>query len=464
MTYRDALAYLETLTNYERTHQPSAMRHMPLERMHLLCERFGHPQRRFRSILVAGTNGKGSICAMLYSILRQAGLRVGCYTSPHLEDIRERIRVSAECGVQSVEHADWITTREFAAAIGRLRPVVEELNARLDGGPLTYFEALTAVAFLQFAQQHVDVAVLEVGLGGRLDATNIVEQAVSLIGPIGLDHTDILGPDLASIAREKAGILKTPHVVISAPQPPEASEVLRDVAARRGCRLVEYGRHLTADVTGHQRDGLRMRLQGTRGSYEDLTVPLLGRHQAENAALAIAAVEALSEDGIPHAAIRAGLAAVQWPGRLEVLEERPLVVFDGAHNPAAAQVLRQTIEELWPGRAVHLLMGVSADKSLHAMAEAISPLVASVTCTASRHPRASAPEAVAQAWRPLCRAVAVIPDAADAYTCLLNTVAPEDLLLVTGSLFLVGELRAKIQHAKTHARPRARRSALSERR
>lgn len=473
--------YLETLTNYEQHHQPHAMRRITLDRMRLLCEQLGNPQHRFRSILVAGTNGKGSICAMIYEILRQAGLCVGLYTSPHLEDVRERIRVSEaiparqeewgaggsnqESGIGAIrEGTDWITKKEFAVSIDRVRSTIEQSTGTWLGGLPTYFEVLTSAAFLHFAQQHIDIGVLEVGLGGRLDATNIVEQAVSVIGPISLDHTDVLGHDLITVAREKAGILKPitrngqrttapPRVVISAPQQPTVSVWFHRFARAKGFRLLECGKHLFVEVKRHRPSGMEIAVEGTRGRYDTLTLPLLGRHQAGNALAAIAAVEALTEGGVPYSAVQRGLTNVSWPGRLEVLQDRPLVLLDGAHNPQAIRALKDTLEELWPSRPTHLLLGLSADKDIAAIGNILSPMVSSVVCTRSRHPRASDPKRLAQRLTPYFSRILAIPDVADAYTYLLNSVSPEDVIVVTGSLFLVGELRTMVRNAQPHQRP-----------
>ena len=459
MTYDDAVAYLNTLTNYEQTHQPEAMRTVPLSRMRALCARLGDPQTSFRSILVAGTNGKGSICAMSYEILRAAGLRVGLYTSPHLEDLRERIRISAECGMRppapsnagragnaewTRPEADWISPEAFAALIERMRPAIDSFTGSAEG-PLTYFEALTAAAFLHFADRKVSIAVLEVGLGGRLDATNIAEPAVSVIGPIGLDHTEILGQDLLSIAGEKAAVMRPGRPVISAAQHPEVAGLLRERAAAKGCRLIECGQQVGVDVLAHEpASGLRVSVRGTRGRYEPLRVPLLGRHQADNALMAIAAVEALAKEGAPYRAVEAGCSAIRWPGRLELVHDRPIVLLDGAHNPPAARTLAQTLQELWPHRRKHLLLGISRDKAAQGIGEPLIPLASSVTCTKSRHPRAGDPQQLAESMDRFGVRAAVMPDARDACTYLLNTVDPEDMIVVTGSLFLVGELRTAL--------------------
>ena len=444
MTYDDALAYLESLTNYERVRDPEAMGRIRLERMQALCQRLGDPHRRFRSILVAGTNGKGSICAMAASILQQAGLRVGLYTSPHIEDLRERIRICAPAvdGQERAEASEeWISQDEFAALVTRLRPVIQELSDPALGGPPTYFEALTAVAFMHFVRCQVQIAVLEVGLGGRLDATNVVDPAVAVIAPIGLDHTDVLGADLASIAQEKAGIIKPGSVVVSGPQSPEAQRVIEAAAAQHGCRLLRYGQEMAAESIQQEETGIACSIRGSRGRHAGLVVPLMGRHQAENAAVAVTAVEWLTDRGVPYAAIRAGLQQVRWPGRVEVVRTEPLVVLDGAHNPSSAEVLRATVRAQWPGRPVHLLIGMSTDKSREAMAAVVGPMAQRIICTKSRHARACDPEALTAAFAGMAAEVLAIPDALDAYTYALNTVPEDAVIVITGSLFLVGELR-----------------------
>lgn len=457
MTYQDAVAFLEAVTNYERTPDPSAMREVRLERMRRLCELVGNPQRQFRAILVGGTSGKGSICSMIYAMLRAAGLRVGLYVSPHLEDPRERIRVSAPDRAPSSEldeQADWISPEALASSLQHLHDVLRGKPELPGHGPLTYFELLTAAAFVHFAHQRVEVGVFEVGLGGRLDATNVLDPVVSVLAPIGLDHTDVLGHDLVTIAKEKAGIIRPASPVISATQHPSVSSMLRDLTTQQQCPLVEYGQQFSATIISHRADGLRLAIHAPRSRHDQLSLPLCGRHQAENAAVAVATIESLANGGSPYSAIRTGLAHLQWPGRVEVIQERPLVVLDGAHNAPSAYALRATLEELWPGHPKHLLLGMSRDKALSAIANVFGPIARSVTCTASRHPRAADPQQLAEQWPSASCEVGVIPDAVDALTYVLNSVDPDEMIVVTGSLFLVGQLRSSIRHALTNHRRR----------
>lgn len=448
MTYQEAIAYLGTLTNYEQAHQPEAMRQVRLARMRWVCDRLGNPQRAFRSVLVAGTNAKGSISAMVYAMLRCAGLRVGLYTSPHLEDVRERIRVGGDAWE---EGEDWIGPQELATLIERLQPVIEASKTHAEG-PVTYFEVVTAAALLHFAKRQVRIGVLEVGLGGRVDATNVVEQDVSVFGPIGFDHMDVLGQELGAIAKEKAGIVSKEDVprgrsaravVISARQPPEVARVLESAVSSTN-QLVSYGRQISSAILRHDPDGVRLTVQGLRGTYEGLCLPLIGRHQAENAALAVAAVEALSGDGAAHTIVRRGLARVRWPGRCEIMPGEPLVVLDGAHNPQAACALRNTLEDLWPKRAVELLVGMSCDKSARAIGEHLAPSAASIVCTRSRHPRAADPAELARQLAAYHQRIEIVEDPVDAYTYVVNRAGPEGIVVITGSLFLVGALREVI--------------------
>lgn len=456
MTYQEAVAYLDSFANYERTHDPVAMRVVTLDRVRWLCQQLGDPQRRFRSILVAGTNGKGSICAMLYAMLRASSLRVGLYTSPALEDLRERIRTadgSSTSGEPWDPSEGWIGEGDLASLVTEFQPQLEASRELFRESPPTYFEIVTALAFVYFSRRQVEVAVVEVGLGGRLDATNVLEPAIAILSPIDVDHPDVLGYSPVLIAQEKAGIIKPKHTVISSPQSREVLEVIRSVCETQGAKLLVCGEDFAVSIDRYTvTEGLQLSIVGMRGCYQGVHLPGIGRHQASNAAVAVTALEALSDIGVPHRLVARGLADVRWPGRLEVISESPTVLLDGAHNPHAARALRVTIEELWPQRAVHLLLGMSSDKSADAIGRVLGPISASVTCTKSHHPRALDPTELSERVSPFCRDVRVIPDALDAYTYLLNSVDETDLMVVTGSIFLVGELRAVLRQG--HITPR----------
>ncbi len=452
LTYKEAVKFLDSCTNYEHTPKPQSMRRIKLYRMQRLCALLGDPQRSFRSVLVAGTNAKGSICAMLYALLQGTPMRIGLYTSPHLDNLRERIRVWPQPAQTegASPFTDWISEEAFAKTATRVQEAAAVLRR---GGPAkdapTYFELLTAIAFVHFQQSGVDLAVLEVGLGGRLDATNVVDAGISVIGPLALDHTSVLGSDVLSIAKEKAGIIKPGQRVISAAQSDDADAVLKISSEAYGSPVFRYGRDFNADILSHTLEGLTLNVQGMRGTYRNLSLPLLGRHQAENAAVAIAALECLADAGTPHSLIEQGLSRVAWPGRIEVVSDSPLVLLDGAHNPQAAQALANTLRELLPARKIHVLIGMSSDKDSEAVAQILGPLATSVTCTSSRNPRALDAAVLANRFRPYASDIHVIADPADASTCVLNAMEPADVLLVTGSFFLVGAMRNSFTHART---------------
>ena len=434
MDYRAAIAYIIERSGYDRgfVANPFDAETVGLRRTAWLLDALGHPPARYPAVHVAGTKGKGSTAACVAAILRAAGRRVGLYTSPHLHTFRERIRLD---GAPIAEDA-------FAALIGEIAP----LNARLaqehpDWGEATAFEVATVLALLAFARSAVDVAVVEVGLGGRLDATNVLTPAVAVITTISLDHTAILGDTLAEIAAEKGGIIKPAVPVVSSPQRPEALAVLERLAAERGSPFSLAGRDWHFSGTPERFD-----LRGPWGGYRDLRVALAGRHQVENAATAVAACWALGQAGIevPEAAVRQGLAAVEWPGRLEVVRRAPTVVVDGAHNVDSAERLAVALREGFRWRRLTLVLGIARDKQVEEMLAVLAPLADHVVATASHHPRAAAPERIAAAARaaggpdlPVEEATSV----AGALARALAGAAPDDLVCVTGSLYAVSEAR-----------------------
>jgi len=421
-------AYLATLlelfgrANFE-TRRPRAPEAFRLEPIRRLLEELGNPHRRYAVIHIAGTKGKGSTAAMAEAILRAAGYRTGLYTSPHLHTMRERIRIGGEL----------IPPSTVVELFGRLRPAIEA------DPDLTVFDILTAMGFLAFAEAGVEIAVVEVGLGGRLDSTNVVSPAVCLITALSMDHTEILGPTLAHIAFEKAGILKPGVPAVTAPQAEEAMAVLRQVAAERGAPLwtLEGWHYGPKDIAP---TGQRGEIHSPDGSHWSIRLPLLGRHQWENAALAVAAVGQLRERGwmIPDEAIREGLERVRWPGRFEVLQEEPPLVLDGAHNDASATRLAETVAEVFPGRRWQLVFGISADKDPRAILPPLQPLIEGIWLTRSRHPRAADPQRLAEAAQALGLPGRIRREVAHA---LEDALAEGGPVLVTGSLFVVAEAR-----------------------
>ena len=451
-TYQDALDYLYSFVDYGqmRTYKYSAQT-FDLGRMFKLLEALGDPQTCYPVLHLAGTKGKGSVSAMCASVLQAAGYRTGFYTSPHLQDFCERIRVDD----------DLIPREVVAEIVDAMRPLVE----RVPG--LTTFELNTALAFAYFARAHVSVAVIEVGLGGRLDATNVVTPLVSVITSLSYDHMNLLGNTLAEIAGEKAGIIKPGVPVVSAPQKDEAREVLEGIAAERGAPLSFVGRDWLYRPVEHSlerqtfevwsaREQLQLNAWRTRGHAMSwvplkLEIPLLGQHQVENGAVAYAALMTLRERGLPISptGMQAGFRSVNWPGRFEILSRHPFLVVDAAHNRDSAQKLKSAIAEYFPGRRVNLIFGASSDKDVAGMFTELlaDDTVARAILVQAVHPRALEPEELAdlaQAAKPDL-AVEVVPPVARALERALYFSTPEDVIVACGSLFVVAEVQAAYQ-------------------
>jgi dihydrofolate synthase/folylpolyglutamate synthase len=448
MNYRQAVAYLQGLVDYERS---AAARVWNLDRMRVMLDAAGHPERDLKAIHVAGTKGKGSTAAMIASALTASGRKTGLYTSPHLRDFRERIRVNGA----EVSQAD------VARLATQARPIFEALAPDAPGVP-SFFEAYTLIAFLYFAEQGCDAVVLEAGLGGRLDATNVVaDPLVAVITRIGIDHTAELGSTIPRIAAEKAGIIKPRGIVVSSPQPQSAWHVLTETchkqkATLHGVRVKQASGKppLYRRLLPEQRNtsfvleqiesgpgGHRFNLTGPGTDYRDLRCPLLGDHQLFNAATAVAALRLLRARGleVPEQALRRGLAAVRWPGRLQVVSRQPWIVLDGAHDEMSARALARSVVELFPHRRLIMLLGISRDKDVRAVGAALCPLADLTVFTASKLPRATPPAELRRALRDLCAKPMVAADVATALAIAREQAHADDLILVTGSLYVVGE-------------------------
>ncbi len=436
MDYAEAVHYLQTLGRELASPSHTRAQKFDLGNIRLLATGLGDPQRRFRSIHIAGTNGKGSTAAMTESILRRGGYRTGLYTSPHLERINERIRLNgAEIG-----------DAEFAAAFSRLGTLIEKMlsTGELSAHP-TFFECMTAMAFDVFARESVDFAVLEVGMGGRLDATNIVKPEVCAITQIAFDHENFLGHSIEQIAGEKAGIIKPGVAVVSAAEDPAAREMIRSRAAELGARLVEideaYGVEILPKPGGFYRAVVTDRRDAKQIA---LDLPLAGRYQVRNAVTALAVARMLAERGstsLDDQAIAGGIAAVRWPGRLERVGERPAVYLDGTHNPAGARELAAFWDENFAGRRIYLVYGAVRDKAVDEVAGVLFPRATKVFITAAKQPRAISTEALAEMTGHLAADLEAVPEPGEALERALAAAQPEDTIFVTGSLYLVGDLR-----------------------
>jgi len=407
----------------------SSMR-LGLERIEELLRRLGHPDRRYSTLLVGGTNGKGSVAAMAAAIAGSAGVRVGLFTSPHLESVRERFRVGGRA-VGEVAVVEWI---EEVLAVGR------ELEP-------SYFEVLTAAALLGFARTEVELAVLEVGLGGRFDATNATEPTISAITTIGVDHTDYLGDDLSSIAGEKAGIMRRGRPALVQDRSGPAFERLREEAARRGADLRPPSDVVVLEDRGF--DGQRLRV-AFAGESVDLTLGLGGAHQRENAALAVAAAETLAglHPSIDAVAVRRGLEGCRWPGRGEVVAlAGGRVIIDGAHNPSAIEAVVRVLAAKEP--VVDVVFGAASDKDGDEMLRLLRPVARRMIVCGFDHPRARSPMALAGDELGLVR-VASVDEAIDEILA-----GPVPHVLFTGSLFLVGEARRRLRERLGRPEPAA---------
>jgi len=429
MTYAEALRYLYSLTDYS---QPPAIAYASanynLDRLRRLLELLGQPQDRFRAVQVAGTKGKGSTAAMLAAILSAAGLRAGLYTSPHLHTFRERIRLGDNL----------ITEDEFARLMTHLMPAVETCNEELGDHPLTTFEVATALGFLHFAESGADVAVLEAGIGGRLDATNVVNPVLSVITPISRDHTAILGNTLEAIAGEKAGIIKPGVPAIIAPQPAEALAVLERACQERNAPLTLVGQDWTWTRRETTPAGLRLDISGPGVTYADLHTPLSGAFQALNATTAVAAAAHL---GLDEPSIRAGLARVWWPARLEVLARRPWVVADGAHNGDSARKLAAALTEVFHPRHIILVLGLSQGHNLDDILAALLPLATHIVVTQPQRPRAMPVDRLQAAVAAQGRQASAAATVAQALAYALTLAGPADLICAL-ALFVAAEVRA----------------------
>ena len=445
MSYQTAVTRMFAL-GHELAQTP--LRKFDLANMRVLLQGIDHPERRFPSVLIAGTNGKGSTAATLASILRASGLKTGLYTSPHLVRINERIRVNGKN----------ITDDEFASLHAEVDRVAEGLveRAELPWHP-SFFEMMTAIAFEHFARERVDLAVLEVGMGGRLDATNVVEPRVSVITDISLDHQKYLGNTLAEIAREKVGILRGSGVAVVLPQQPEANDVIGNTILEVGARAVNAVPYVppvspgSAEylVPGTEPGNLgyvyRYPLQ-VLGEQILVETPLVGRHQLRNVALAIAAAVELSLQGfrgITAKSIECGIRETRWPGRFQVIGARPAwpeMAIDVAHNPAGAWALRSALSERYEDRPLIFVFGAMRDKAISEMAEILFPLAERVIATRPQNPRAASPEEIQQAAARTGAEVEAVEEVEGALERARSLARAGTVIVITGSIYLVGEV------------------------
>ena len=435
MNYEESVQYLLSLGRELASPRQASATKFDLNNISVLCEHLGQPQRSFQSVHVAGTNGKGSTSAMLDSILRAAGARTGLYTSPHLERINERIRVDGR----------EISDQDFATAFTRVQHGIEELLAsgKLGAHP-TFFECVTAIAFVHFASSAVEYAVCETGMGGRLDATNILLPEVAVITQIDFDHENYLGHSIEEIAGEKAGIIKPGARVVSAAEHLIARVVIRRRCVEQSAFLVEIeDAFYLEDVSVNDGCFSFTAIAYDTGARVPIALKLPGRFQVRNALTALAAARMLAERGAPvdNAAISRGLAAAAWPGRLEKINERPEIYVDGTHNPAGAREIAVFWEQFLPGRNIFLIYGAMRDKAVDEIAGLLFPRAAAVILTAPAQARSISAPLLAEMTGHHARRFETVPNPVEALKRALELSGSEDVIFVTGSLYLVGEVR-----------------------
>jgi dihydrofolate synthase / folylpolyglutamate synthase len=437
MRYREAIEFIIERDGYERGFVANPfsgddVAALGLARTRGLLERLGNPDHQYSIAHVAGTKGKGSTAAMIASIARAAGHSTGMYATPHLHTFRERILLDGQPVSEEVFAA---LTRQAAVASDRLSREQPEI------GTPTAFEVVTAMALLAFANAGVDLAVVEVGLGGRLDATNVVTPDVSVISSISFDHAAILGNSLASIAAEKGGIIKPGKPVVIGPQTDSVMPVLNGIAAERGAPCYAAGRDWTTEGT---------RLSGPWGDWDDVDIALAGGHQVENAGIAVMASWLLNrEDPLPEQTVRNGLRSVVWPGRFERVASNPETIVDGAHNVDSIRRLAETLRDRLAGRQLAIILGVATDKDLNGILAELAPLAPAIIATASHNPRAVDPEAIAASAARHGLPAQIVPDVGDAISTAQGLTGPNGLVCVTGSLYVVAEAREALGLAET---------------
>jgi dihydrofolate synthase / folylpolyglutamate synthase len=459
MNYPEALAYLYSLGNEVLTAK------LGLLNMQVLLEHLGDPQKKFTSILIAGTNGKGSVAAFCDSILRSSGYETGLYTSPHLVQIEERIRVNGRM----------IPSDTFARLTEEMKNLVTRLmhQASTSGGSKlerhpTYFEMVTAIAFSYFAEQRIELAVLEVGLGGRLDATNVVEPAVAVITNVDLDHQQYLGSSVREIAVEKAGIIKarsrkadgsmwqSPLPVVFSGGTGTALEVVEERCNAVGARLVRVPKDSAYSAKPDELGRFKLQLDLCLGMGVEICLPLAGKHQISNALTAIRVMELLAELGyqVNRQHIEFGISGTKWPGRLEILESQPRIVLDGAHNPAAAEKVKEFIEAFLEPKRVVMVFGVMKDKAIQEISRTLFPLAREIVLTYTGHERCATPSEILSLLPRSESSIRSTTSVCEAITIAEQLASEDDTIVFVGSLFLVGEARKLLlqRAAKTSSR------------
>jgi len=446
MNFKEAQDYLHSFVNYETKVEFPYKESFKLERIQDFLKSLGNPQNAIKSIHIAGTKGKGSTCAYVANILKEAGFITGLYTSPHLNSFRERIRI-LDSSVQDQNPEPYfsgmISEDDVCVYVEKLKTAADQFNEKSQWDKLSFFEVYTALAFLYFKDKNVDFVVLETGLGGRLDATNTTDPLVCAITPISFEHIQKLGNTLEAIAKEKAGIIKNKNqVVVSAIQPDEALKAIKKRCQEFDAKLYVVGKDIFFEELFSDINGQVFNYFDSFSEYTNLRTGLLGRHQLINAATAIGIVDALRLFNfiVPAEAIKKGLETTFWPGRFEVIDKDPFVILDGAQNSASAEALKNTIKKIFGEQKTTLILGISQDKDLKGVCKALEPIAKTVILTKADNPRASEPKNLLGFFSENqdIKTTSGVKEALE----LSKAISLEnDIILVTGSLFVVGEAR-----------------------
>ncbi|MFH1460650.1 MAG: folylpolyglutamate synthase/dihydrofolate synthase family protein [Candidatus Omnitrophota bacterium] len=434
MNYQEAIQYLNSFIDHEKDNNYDYSQ-VKLERVESLLKKVGNPHEKLKCLHIAGTKGKGSTCAFIFSILKEAGYKVGLYTSPHLIDVKERIRISYRDEMNEIKER-LILQNEITKLTEELKPEADLIKG------LTFFEVYTVIAFLFFSQQNVDFVVLETGLGGRLDATNVVRPLVSGLSSISLDHTQILGNSLEKISREKVGIIKENGLAVSVPQAPQVWREVEKICKEKNVKLYEIGHDFICDSIGQNLNGSTFDFRGIFGTYQNLHTHLIGQFQLINAALALAMIQMLKfhDIVISSLAVKKGCEKVHWPGRMHVVHKNPYLVLDGAQNPDSAHALRSAIGMLFIPKKSILVFGVSRDKNVEGMIPYLARSQNSIILTQANHPRAMDVDTLAKKMSLFQRIIKKTKTVQEALLLAVKeTTNKDDLILVTGSLYVVGE-------------------------
>ena len=447
-SYSEATNYLNSLINYEKIADfPSHKRFLNLQRMRDLLDLLGNPHRSLKFIHITGTKGKGSTAAMITSILTLGGLKVGLYTSPHLITPRERIRIGKEM----------IDKERFAQLIFQIKIAAKKIHRISPDFSPTFFEVYTCLAFLYFSLEKVDLGVMEVGMGGRWDATNVINPLVGVITQISLDHIKELGDNLLDITKEKAGIIKRKNKIVSSPQNPQVTSLLEEICQERGAQLYRVGKEVTFKLLSSGKEGQTFEVRGMKNFYPDLFIPLVGKHQIINASTAIAVVELIEEKGIFISAesIKQGLKKVYWPARVEILPQKPTFIVDCAHNRASAEALAACLRELFPKKRIILILSVLKNKDVEGIGKALCPVVETVIVTKVNSPRALSPDELVGKVKKYCYSNPLIKkDIPSAIARAKSLAGKEDIICISGSVYLAGEALSYLSHTKNFLRYR----------